>query len=357
MRVPWKTLWATTVVVSAITIGCMEAGDLLGAVEGAAGVGPPHALVRGETLGNLNDNGAGNGNDNSGGNGNDNGGNDNGTPNGNDNSGLLGACCLADGSCALLTFEECEGLCFGDMNCDGLLDFGDINPFVLALSNPAAYATAFPNCDLMLGDINGDGVFDFKDINPFVVSVGLGCQPAGIWLGAATTCDQCTGGNGNDNGANGNDNGGNGNDNGANGNDNGANGNDNGSGDLCPDGSFQVRTDMSPGDDNRAEYRWFPGGCERFRVRVRDFPAFQSFNVTIAGVFVGTVFTDDDGRAELEYHTEDGTFPPDFPEVFVGDIVDVGGLTSGAFALDCSDNSNCNGNGNANGNGNTNGSP
>ena len=27
----------------------------------------------------------------------------------------------------------------GDLNCDGWIDFGDINPFVLALSNGAAY--------------------------------------------------------------------------------------------------------------------------------------------------------------------------------------------------------------------------
>jgi hypothetical protein len=56
----------------------------------------------------------------------------------------------------------------GDLNCDGLADFGDINPFVLALTNPAAYAVQFPNCDIMTGDINEDGFVDFGDINPFV---------------------------------------------------------------------------------------------------------------------------------------------------------------------------------------------
>lgn len=56
----------------------------------------------------------------------------------------------------------------GDMNCDGLVDFGDINPFVMALSNPAGYAAAYPNCDIRNGDINGDGRVDFGDINPFV---------------------------------------------------------------------------------------------------------------------------------------------------------------------------------------------
>jgi hypothetical protein len=55
------------------------------------------------------------------------------------------------------------------MNCDGEVDFGDINPFVLALSNPDAWQAQYPDCDIMNGDINDDGVFDFKDINPFVL--------------------------------------------------------------------------------------------------------------------------------------------------------------------------------------------
>jgi hypothetical protein len=56
----------------------------------------------------------------------------------------------------------------GDLNCDGTIGFGDINPFVLALTNPAGYATAYPNCNIMNGDINADGTVGFGDINPFV---------------------------------------------------------------------------------------------------------------------------------------------------------------------------------------------
>mgnify|MGYP000355141351 CR=1 FL=1 len=56
----------------------------------------------------------------------------------------------------------------GDMNCDGQVNFGDINPFVLALTNPAGYQAAFPNCNIMNADINGDGYVNFGDINPFV---------------------------------------------------------------------------------------------------------------------------------------------------------------------------------------------
>ncbi len=57
----------------------------------------------------------------------------------------------------------------GDMNCDGGVDFRDINPFVLALTNPATYAATYPDCPLLNGDVNGDGALGFTDINPFVL--------------------------------------------------------------------------------------------------------------------------------------------------------------------------------------------
>ncbi len=56
----------------------------------------------------------------------------------------------------------------GDMNCSGAVNFYDINPFVLALSNPDAYEEAFPDCPIENGDINQDGLVNFYDINPFV---------------------------------------------------------------------------------------------------------------------------------------------------------------------------------------------
>jgi hypothetical protein len=49
----------------------------------------------------------------------------------------------------------------GDMNCDGAVDFKDINPFVAILSGGTP-------CNAANADCNGDGVIDFKDINPFV---------------------------------------------------------------------------------------------------------------------------------------------------------------------------------------------
>ncbi len=56
----------------------------------------------------------------------------------------------------------------GDMNCDGTVSFADINPFVQALTDPAAWQQTYPDCPLSNGDINGNGTFGFDDINPFV---------------------------------------------------------------------------------------------------------------------------------------------------------------------------------------------
>lgn len=60
----------------------------------------------------------------------------------------------------------------GDMNCDGAVTFKDINPFVTALSGPAAYQAAYPDCVWLHADANQDGTVDFKDINPFVALLG-----------------------------------------------------------------------------------------------------------------------------------------------------------------------------------------
>jgi len=56
----------------------------------------------------------------------------------------------------------------GDLNCDGVVGFGDINPFVLAMTSPGSYQEMYPNCDIDLADINGDGTVGFGDINAFV---------------------------------------------------------------------------------------------------------------------------------------------------------------------------------------------
>ena len=62
----------------------------------------------------------------------------------------------------------------GDLNCDGSVNFGDINPFVLRLANPAGYAAAYPDCPDANGDVNSNGSVGFDDINPFVALLSGG---------------------------------------------------------------------------------------------------------------------------------------------------------------------------------------
>jgi hypothetical protein len=59
-------------------------------------------------------------------------------------------------------------IAIGDMNCDGSVNNFDITPFVLALTDPAGYAAAYPGCSLMNGDVNADAAVNNFDITPFV---------------------------------------------------------------------------------------------------------------------------------------------------------------------------------------------
>ncbi|MGE0478867.1 MAG: Ig-like domain-containing protein [Phycisphaerae bacterium] len=59
----------------------------------------------------------------------------------------------------------------GDLNCDGALNNFDIDPFVLAVTNPAGYNAAYPLCNVNLADMNRDGRIDNFDIDPFVAAV------------------------------------------------------------------------------------------------------------------------------------------------------------------------------------------
>ncbi len=59
----------------------------------------------------------------------------------------------------------------GDMNFDGVVDTGDVAPFVLALTDAAAYQSQFGVDEATMiaaGDINNDGAFDTGDVAPFV---------------------------------------------------------------------------------------------------------------------------------------------------------------------------------------------
>jgi hypothetical protein len=56
----------------------------------------------------------------------------------------------------------------GDMNCDGMITVSDIAGFVLALTDPAGYAAAYPDCNILHADLNGDGLITVGDIGFFV---------------------------------------------------------------------------------------------------------------------------------------------------------------------------------------------
>ncbi len=59
----------------------------------------------------------------------------------------------------------------GDLDCDGLVNTLDIDPFVLAVIDPSGYESSYPNCSIMNGDINQDGVVNPLDVDPFVQCV------------------------------------------------------------------------------------------------------------------------------------------------------------------------------------------
>ncbi len=63
--------------------------------------------------------------------------------------------------------DECEqGL--GDLDCNGVVDFDDVDAFVLALTSLSAYRSAHPDCNPARADCNGDGAVSFDDIDAFV---------------------------------------------------------------------------------------------------------------------------------------------------------------------------------------------
>ncbi len=72
------------------------------------------------------------------------------------------------GQPSIAVFYAVPPALLGDMNCDGIVSVGDIAGFVLALTDPAGYAAAFPACDINNGDINGDSVVSVGDIAAFV---------------------------------------------------------------------------------------------------------------------------------------------------------------------------------------------
>ena len=74
-----------------------------------------------------------------------------------------------------VTFQrvECESSAFpGDLNCDGNIDFDDIDGFVLALSGEEGYLAVYPDCLWMNADCDANDTVDFDDIDAFVAMLG-----------------------------------------------------------------------------------------------------------------------------------------------------------------------------------------
>jgi len=64
--------------------------------------------------------------------------------------------------------------CRGDMDNNGSVGFGDINPFIAALDDPDVYAAMLPGLSgsmVLHGDADCNGTFDYGDINPFIARV------------------------------------------------------------------------------------------------------------------------------------------------------------------------------------------
>ncbi len=59
----------------------------------------------------------------------------------------------------------------GDVNCDGTVDFFDIDAFILAYYDAAGYEAAYPDCDIQRADCNYDGVIDYLDILEFITFI------------------------------------------------------------------------------------------------------------------------------------------------------------------------------------------
>ena len=62
--------------------------------------------------------------------------------------------------------DECQIL--GDLNCDGSINSLDVDPFVLAMTEPGEYGVQHPECDIYNADCNSDGSINSLDVDPFV---------------------------------------------------------------------------------------------------------------------------------------------------------------------------------------------
>ena len=59
----------------------------------------------------------------------------------------------------------------GDVNCDGAINNFDIDPFVLAITDPDGYDAAYPDCSWTNADVNMDGSINNFDIDSLVTLI------------------------------------------------------------------------------------------------------------------------------------------------------------------------------------------
>lgn len=63
----------------------------------------------------------------------------------------------------------------GDTNCDGSVDFFDIDPFLVALFDPSAYMATYCGGSICAVDVDCGGNVDFFDIDPFLACLFTTC--------------------------------------------------------------------------------------------------------------------------------------------------------------------------------------
>ena len=81
---------------------------------------------------------------------------------------------------SLVIQTSCPALCRGDCNCDGSVNWRDIDFFVAAMNDSQAnwedmFLPGAPSCYLAVCDVNGDGTVNWRDIDPFVGVMNTTC--------------------------------------------------------------------------------------------------------------------------------------------------------------------------------------
>ena len=67
-----------------------------------------------------------------------------------------------------VSFVAIPSYAVGDVNCDGQINLFDVDPFVLALTNPELYLTQYSNCNPILADCDGNWAVNLFDVDAFV---------------------------------------------------------------------------------------------------------------------------------------------------------------------------------------------